>query len=71
MIPLKVALIGRSNHWHMNRIMMESRFSITHVVDRLATVSCQESFESRYLWYKSNLFVYSGFKAYDQFNDVE
>jgi len=56
MIPLKVALKGRSNHWRMNRIVMESRFSITHVLARLATVRCQESFESTYLWYKSNLF---------------
>jgi len=56
MIPLKVALIGRSNYWRMNRMVMESRFSITHVLARLATVRCQESFESRYLWYKSNFF---------------
>jgi len=56
LIPLKVALIGRSNHWRMNRIVMESRFSITHVLARLATVRCQESFESTYLWYKSNYF---------------
>ena len=56
MITLKVALIGRSNHWRMNHIVMESRFSITHVLARLATVSRQESSESRYRWYKSNLF---------------
>jgi len=32
MILLKVALIERSNHWRMNRIVMESRFSVTHVL---------------------------------------
>ena len=56
MILVKVALIGRSNHWCMNRRVMESRFLVTHVLARLATVRYQESFESKYRWYKSNLF---------------
>ena len=43
-------------HWRMNRIVMASRFSITYVLARLTTVRCQGIFESRYLWYKSNLF---------------
>ena len=46
MIQLKVALIGRSNHRRMNLIVMESKFSITYVLARLATVRCEESFEN-------------------------
>ena len=34
-----------------------SMFLVIHVLERSATVKCQETLESTYLWYNSNLFL--------------
>ena len=47
-ILLRVPEIGMSSHLRMYLKAKLSKFSFTHVFGRLATVKCQEIFESRY-----------------------
>ena len=47
--PLKVELTGRSSHFQTYVETRLSRFSMTHVFDKSATVKCHAAFDRTYL----------------------